>query len=326
MTRVRRRGFIVGTLSLLAASLAAEAQSAGKAHRIGVLSSGSLASEQEAFRESLRQLGWVEGQNVTIKYRSVDGQLDRIATVAADLARLDVDVIVAHSAAAALAAKQATSTIPIVFVLVADSVGDGLVTSLARPGGNLTGLTTLSRELAGKRLQLLVETISKVSRVAVVYSAADPGAAGGISEYQAAATTLGLTLELFEARSPSDLDRVLPAIKRWGPQALAVPPGPFTGANQKKIDEMALKLRVPTIYASRVSAARGGLMAYGPSYTDLYRRAAGYVDKILKGARPANLPVEQPTKFEFVINLKTAKTLGLTIPPAVLARADEVIE
>ena len=182
-----RRVFLGGSLGLLAAPLAVEAQLARKAYRIGVVSSRSLASEHEAFREGLRQLGWVDGQNVAIEYRFMDGQLDRMAAVATDLIRLDVDVILANNAAAALAVKRATSTIPVVFVLVADPVGDGLVTSLARPGGNLTGLATLSRELAGKRLQLLVEAISKVSRVAVVYSAADPGAAGGISEYQAAA-------------------------------------------------------------------------------------------------------------------------------------------
>jgi len=176
VTRVERRGFIVGTLGLLAAPLAVETEPARKAYRIGVVSSRSLASEHEAFREGLRQLGWVDGQNVAIEYRFMDGQLDRMAAVATDLIRLDVDVILANNAAAALAAKRATSTIPVVFVLVADPVGDGLVTSLARPGGNLTGLATLSRELAGKRLQLLIEAISKVSRVAVVYSAADPGA------------------------------------------------------------------------------------------------------------------------------------------------------
>jgi putative ABC transport system substrate-binding protein len=249
-----------------------------------------------------------------------------MAAAADDLVRLGVDVILASSAAAALAAKRATSTIPIVFVLVADPVGDGLVASLARPGGNLTGLTTLSRELAGKRLQLLTEAIPKVSRVALVYSPADPGAAGGVGEYQAAAAVLGLTLQLFEASSSSDLDGMLATIKRWGAHALAVPPGPFTGANQEKIDELALKLRVPTVYASASAARRGGLMAYGPSYTDLYRRAAIHVARILKGAKPADLPVEQPTKFELVINIKTAKALGVTIPPSVLARADELIQ
>ena len=312
-------------LALLAAPFATEAQPAAK-RRIGVMASGPLSPEQQAFREGLRQRGWVDGHSVAIEYRSVDGQLDRLAAIAADLVRLGVDVIVASNAAAALAAQRATSTIPIVFVLVADPVGDGLVASLARPGGNLTGLTTLSRELAGKRLQLLTEAISTVSRVALVYSPADPGAAGGMGEYQAAAPALGLTLQPFEARSPSDLDGLLPTLKRWGAHALAVPPGPFTAANQRKIDELALKLRVPTVYASGSAAMRGGLMAYGPSYTDLYRRAAIYVAKILTGTKPADLPVEQPTKFELVINLKTAKALGLTIPTSVLARADEVIQ
>ena len=263
-----RRAFLTGTLGLLAAPLAVEAQPAGKVARIGVMFTKSLASEQETFREGLRQLGWVEGQNVAIEYRSTDEQLERIAAVAAALVRLDVDVIVVHGAAAALAAKRATSTIPVVFVLVADPVGDGLVASLAHPGGNLTGLTTLSRELAGKRLQLLVEAIPKVSRVALVYSPADPSPAGGISEYQAAAATLGLTLQPFEARSASDLDRVLPAIKQWGAQALAVPPGPFTAVNQRKIDELAVKLRVPTIYASRSSAAGGGLLSLAQRMED----------------------------------------------------------
>jgi putative tryptophan/tyrosine transport system substrate-binding protein len=312
-------------LALLAAPLAAEAQPAAK-RRIGVITTGSLATDHQAFREGLRQHGWVEGENVAIEYHSVNGQLDRMAAVADDLVRLGVDVIVASNAAAALAAKRATSRIPIVFILVADPVGDGLVASLAHPGGNLTGLTTLSRELAGKRLQLLTEAISKVSRVALVYSAADPGAAGGIGEYQTAATALGLTLQPFEARRTSDLDGILPAIKRWGAHALAVPPGPFTAANQKKIDALALKLRVPTVYASRSAAVRGGLMAYGPGYTDLYRRAAIYVARILKGAKPSDLPVEQPTKFEFVVNLKTAKALGLTIPPPLLLQTDRVID
>jgi ABC-type uncharacterized transport system substrate-binding protein len=313
-------------LGLLAAPLAAGAQPAGKARRIGVLSGRALRSAHDPLREGLRQLGWVEGQNLALEHRTSGGQLDRIAAVAAELARLEPDVIVAESAAAALAVKRATSTIPVVFILVADPVGEGLVASLAHPGGNLTGLTTLSRELGGKRLQLLVQAIPNLSRVAIVYNPADPGAAGGIGEQQAAARTLGLTLQLFEVRSPGELDAAFPAIKQWRAQALAVPPGPFTGANQAKIGELALKLRVPAISAARSFAERGGLMAYGPSYDDLARRAATYVDKILKGAKPADLPVEQPTKFELVVNLRTAKALGVVIPQAVLIQADEVIQ
>jgi putative ABC transport system substrate-binding protein len=314
-------------LGLLAEPLAAaEAQPPGKIRRIGVLSGRTLQSEHDVFRQRLRELGWVEGQNLAIDNRNAGGQLDQMAGVAAELARREPDVIVAYSAAAALAARRATGTIPIVFVLVADPIGDGLVASLAHPGGNLTGLTTMSRELGGKRLQLLREAIPNLARVALLYDPDDPGASGGIPEHQAAAKVLGLALQLFEVRSSGEIERAFAAIKQWRAQALAVPPGPFTGANQTQIDELALKARLPTMYASRLSAERGGLMAYGPDFHDLARRAAAFVDKILRGTKPADLPVEQPGKFELVINLRTAKVLGVTIPPSVQLLADVVIK
>jgi len=322
MRRVSRVASAALLVGLMAAALAAGAQPSGKTRRIGVLA----GREGDAFRDGMRTLGWVEGHNVVFEARSPGGQLDQMAAAAVELVRLEPDVIVAGSAAAALAAKRATSAIPIVFILVADPVGDGLVASLGRPGGNLAGLTTLSRELGGKRLQLLVEAIPGLSRVAILYNPADPGAAGGIGEQQAAARTLGLTLQLFEVRGAGELDGAFSGIKQGRAQALAVPPGPFAAANHAKIEELVLKLRVPAIYAARSFAERGGLMAYGPSYDDLARRAATYVDKILKGAKPADLPVEQPTKFELIVNLKTAKALGVTIPQSVLIQADQVIQ
>jgi putative ABC transport system substrate-binding protein len=309
-------------LGLLAAPLAVGAQRPGQPRRIGVLA----GREGDALREGLRELGWVEGQNVVFEYRSSGRQLDQMAAAAAELVRLEPEVIVAGSAAAAMAVKRVTRAIPVVFILVADPVADGLVASLAHPGGNLTGLTTLSRELGGKRLQLLAQVVPNLSRVAVVYNPADPGAAGGIGEQHAAARTLGLTLQLVQVRSPDEIDTAFSAIKQWRAQALAVPPGPFAAANQARIEELALKLRLPTVYASRSFAERGGLMAYGPSYGDLARRAAAYVDKILRGAKPADLPVEQPTKFELVVNLRTAKALGVVIPQSVLIQADEIVQ
>jgi len=332
---ITRRAFL-GTLvgGLLAAPIAANAQQAGKVARIGLLVFGPLDAPEtrqtvEAFRQGLREHGYVAGQNIVIEYRSADGKIDRLPGLATELARLKVDLIAAGNTPMARAAKQATTTIPIVSFAMGDPVGDGIVASLARPGGNITGSTFLGPELVPKRLDLLKEAVPKVSRVAGLWH---PGAFGEhtmqemLKGTEAAARTLGVQLQLAEVRSPDEFDRAFSTMTKERAEALVVFPSTMLFNARRRIVDLAAKGRLPAIYQSRQFAEIGGLMSYGASITDLVRRSATYVDKILKGARPADLPVEQPTKFELVINLKTAKALGLTIPPALLLRADEVIQ
>jgi putative ABC transport system substrate-binding protein len=315
----------------LAAPLAAEAQQAAKVARIGYLSTNLAANPHihEAFRQGLRDLGYVEGRNVVIEYRDTEGKPERLPALAAELVALKVDVIVAVGNRLALAAKQATRTLPIVFAAVSDPVASGLVTSLARPGGNVTGASILSPELVGKRLELLTQAVPGVSRVAVLWL---PGALGErtdkdmLKEADVAARALGVRLEVIEARGPADIDRAFSDMTRVRAGALTVLPSNMFLNERRRLVDLAAKHRLPAVYTVREYVDGGGLMSYGANVADLYRRAATYVDRILKGAKPGDLPVEQPTKFELVINLKTAKALGLTIPPSLLLRADQVIE
>ena len=313
--------------------LAADAQQRAKVPRIGILMSGPPEQQPyravvDAFRQRLRELGYVEGQNIAIEYRSADGKIERYPGLAAELVRLKVDLILAGPTPAALAAKQATSTIPIVAVAMGDPVGDGLVASLARPGGNITGLTFLGPELVAKRLQLLTEAVPGVSRVALLHPGAfgEPTMRGVLKETEVAARALGVQLQLVEARGPNDFDSAFSAMTRERAGALIVFPSTLLFAHQRRIVDLATKSRLPAIYPAREFVDAGGLMAYGASLRDNFRRVATFVDKILKGAKPADLPVEQPTKFELVINMKTAKALGLTIPQSMFIRADEVIQ
>lgn len=312
---------------LFALSFSAEAQQPGKIRRIGFLGTGSAGGIYfEAFRQGLRELGYIEGQNIAIEYRYAEGKLERLSDLAAELVRLKMDVIVTAGTGGALPVKKATNTIPIVFTIVSDPIGAGLVASLARPGGNLTGLSSFSQDLSGKRLELLKEAIPNPSRVAVLYDPNDPSKVAEFKEIEVAARSLGVQLQALEVRGPGEFESAFKAATRVKAAALLVLPTTVTVTHRKPIAELATKSRLPTMWAESGLMDAGGLMSYGPSYADLYRRAATYVDKILKGAKPADLPVEQPMKFEFVINLKTAKQIGLTIPPNVLARADRVIK
>jgi putative tryptophan/tyrosine transport system substrate-binding protein len=328
----RRTFMAMLTGGIVVASFAAEAQQAAKVARIGYLAINLAANphRHEAFRQGLRDLGYVEGRNVVIEYRDAEGKVERLPALAAELVALKVDVIVVGgSTVAALAAKQATRTLPIVFAVAGDPVGSGLVTSLARPGGNVTGLSILAAELVGKRLELLTQAVPGVTRVAVLRL---PGALGErteqdmLKEAEAAARALGVRLQFVEARGPADFDRAFSDMTRARAGALTLLPNNMFVREQRRLVDLAAKNRLPAVYVGRESVDAGGLMAYGPNSADLFRRAATYVDKILKGAKPADLPVEQPTKFELVINLKTAKALGLTIPPSLLGRADQIIQ
>jgi len=319
--------FVVAlALAIVAAPLIADAQQPGKVPRIGFLSPGSATSSPtDAFRQGLRELGYVEGQNLVVEYRWVDGDIARLPALAAELVRLRVDVLVATTNPAVLAARQATSTIPIVFAASSDPVGTGLVASLAHPGGNVTGLSLVTPELSGKRLQLLRETLPQLARVALLWDAGNVGMADRVKETEAAARQLGVALHVEWVRDLAGLDRAFATLAQARPDAFLTTVEPFTGDHRQRIVAFAAQQRLPAMYEERDFVDAGGLMAYGPNLAANYRRAATYVDKILKGAKPADLPVEQPTKFELVINLKTAKALGLTIPQSVLIRADEVI-
>jgi len=314
---------------LLALSFPAGAQQAKKIPRIGFLASVSASSDAdriEAFRQGLRELGYVEGQNVTIEYRWADGKFEQLPDLAAELVRLKVDVIVAVVTQASLAAKKATGTIPIVMVGVSDPVGSGLVASLARPGTNITGTSSMTAEIIGKLLELLKETLPKISRVAALWNPANPVfQALQLRETEVAARALGVQLRILEARGPDEIDRAFAAMVKERTKALLILGDPVFTSHRKRIADLAAKYRVPAVSGTREYVEAGGLMAYGPSFPDMHRRAATYVDKILKGTKPADLPVEQPKKFEFIINLKAAKQIRLTIPPNVLARADTVI-
>jgi putative ABC transport system substrate-binding protein len=322
---------VVLTLGLTLATLAVEAQQTEKVPKIGYLHPHLAASPHlhEAFRQGLRDLGYVEGRNVVIEYRSAEGKPERLPALAAELVALKIDVIVAAATVSAQAAKQATKTIPIVFPVAADPVTSGLVTSLARPGGNVTGLSGISPELVGKRLELLKQAVPGVSRVAALWQ---PGNFPERTEKdmlngaEIAARALGVRLQFVEARGPTDIDRAFSEMTGARAGAPIVLPSGMFFPERRRLVDLAAENRLPAVYPWREGADAGGLMSYGVNLADLYRRAAVFVDKILKGAKPGDLPVEQPAKFELVINLKTAKALGLTIPPSVLGRADQVIE
>ena len=336
---MNRRAFISFLSAAATASMVRPAplgaEEARDAPRIGYLTPGSLESPEvrrviDAFRQGLRERGYVEGQNVVIEYRGAGEKYDRLAGLARELVRLGVDVIVAPSTPVARAAQQVTTTIPIVASVMQDPVGDGLVASLARPGGNITGLTVLGPELVPKRMEILKETLPNVSRVAVLWQ---PDAFGErttrdlLRETEAATQGLGVTLRFVSVRAPDEFDRAFSALTAENADALMVFPGPMLFVERRRIVDFAAKRRLPTIFTAREYAElAGGLISYGPSTDDLVRRSATFVDKILKGAKPGDLPVEQPTKFELVVNLKTAKALAVTIPQSLIYRADEVIE
>jgi putative ABC transport system substrate-binding protein len=318
-------------LAVLAMPVVADAQVA-KVPRIGMLLSGAAPEPGQpsplldAFRGGLRDLGYVEGQNVVIEYRWAEGRNERFSDLVADLVRLNVAVIVTSGTPAVRAAKAATSTIPIVMTSVGDPVASGFVANLARPGGNITGLSLLDADLDGKRIELLKEAVPGLTQVAILWSANDPGMTLAFSRVDVATRALGLSLQSLAVREPGEFSGAFHAASAGRAEALIVTAQPFTLRHRAQILDLVAKHRLPAMYTTRGFVDTGGLMAYGPSLSDLYRRAASYVDKILRGAKPAELPVEQPTKFEFVINLKTSKTLGLTIPPSLLLRADQVIE
>jgi putative ABC transport system substrate-binding protein len=315
------------TTFLLATTAPAEAQQPKKVPRIGYLSTGSRPSaDVEAFQQGLRDLGYIEGQNITIEYRSTEGMAERLPNLAAELVQLKVDIIVVGGSPATQAAKNATKTIPIVMTNVTDPVGIGLVASLAHPGGNVTGLSNVGSDLGGKQLELLKEASPKVSRVAVLSDSAIPGNALWLGAMKVAAPALRITLQPVDVHRPDDFERAFSAIKKEHASALSALRNGVNVFYRARIVDFAAKSRLPAMYPDREYVEVGGLMSYGPNFTDLLRRAATYVDKILKGAKPADIPVEQPTKFEFVINLKTAKQIGLNIPQSVLYRADRVIK
>jgi putative ABC transport system substrate-binding protein len=327
MTADRRRFLIRVPLAFLATPFIVEAQPTKKVYRIGFLSGlGYDATVVRLFEQGLREHGWVNGQNVTIEYRYAEGHLDRLPALATELVRSGVDVIVALSAPETAAAKRATQTLPIVFCVHGDPAGRGDVASLARPGGNITGLTQLHDELAGKQLQILKQVVPHATRVAVLWDGAVVVKALDWRQLRVAAPQLGLVLQSPEVRGPGDFDGAFAAIRKERPDALMVLGDPLTVQFRASIVDFAAQEHIPTMYPLRVFAEAGGLIAYGADVNDLFYRAAGYVDKILKGAKPADLPVEEPTKFELVINLKTAKALALTIPPSLLLQADRVIE
>ena len=327
----RRTFMAMLTGGIVVAPFAAEAQQAAKVARVGYLAGNQAASPHllEAFRQGLRDLGYAEGRNVVIELRDAEGKFERLSALAAELVALKVDVILAPSTLAALAAKQATRTLPIVFIGANDPVTDGLVASLARPGGNVTGLASLVSELVGKHLELLKQALPEVSRVAFLWH---PGGSGERTEKdmlkaaEAAARALGVRLQFVEVRAPEDFDRAFSDMTGARAGALTVFGSTMFVSERRRLADLAAKNRLPGMYPIREFVDAGGLMAYGPNNADMLRRAAAYVDKILKGAKPGDLPVEQPTKFELVINLKTAKTLGLTIPQSLLGRADEIIQ
>ena len=312
---------------LFTLSLPAQAQQPAGIPRIGILSPASasfISARDEAFRKRLRELGYVEGKNIVIEYRYADGKPERLPDLAAELVRLKVDVIVT-AGPATLAAKKASATIPIVFAAASDPVGSGLVSSLARPGGNITGLSNIAQDLDGKRLELLKEAFPKIARVAFLWGSGGRSGNRALTDMEAAAKALGLKLLSLEVRSLDGFDSAFARAKRDGAQALITITGPLINTQQRQVLDFAAKNRLPAMYQESEWVKAGGLMSYAPNYTDLYRRAADFVDKILKGTKPADIPVEQPTKFELVINLKTAKQIGVTIPSSVLARADRVI-
>jgi len=319
------RAVLLVTLALLVAPLAADGQPGGKIWRIGVLANEPWAP-MDGLREGLRQLGYTEGKTHSLEYRWYQGQAERLPALAADLVNLQVDVIVTVATPATLAAKQATTMIPIVMANVGDPIDTGIVASLARPGGNVTGLSVLTAELEPKRLELLKEVLPNLSRVGVLWNPTNPFEAIAVQHAQRAAQTLGLSLHLVPVRAAHDLDRAFSSITRLRPEAMLVIADQLLLSQRTRIADHMARSRLPTAFTHRAHVEVGGLLSYSANYYESFRRAATFVDKILKGAKPADLPVEQPTRFELVINMKTAKALGLTIPPSVLMRADEVIQ
>jgi putative tryptophan/tyrosine transport system substrate-binding protein len=314
--------------ALLASAVPARAQPAPKVTRIGVLtlSTATWTQEGEAFRQGLRDLGYVEGRNIRLEHRDAAGRADRLPILAVELVHLNVDIIVTQSNVAALAAKQVTQTIPIVMAIAGDPVKAGVASSLASPGGNVTGLTLMQTELSRKRLQLLREAAPSTAVVAVLWNPTDPAAADFLRETEAAAQSLGLKIHAIEARSATELYAAFKAVTDLHPSAFLTLPGGMFQANVRRIVDFAAKRRLPGVFPNRAFVEAGGLLSYAPSLAANWRRAAVFVDKILKGAKPGDLPIEQPTEFELVLNVKTAKALGLTIPPTLLARADEIIQ
>ena len=307
----------------------AEAQQPTKIPRIGYLSAthrSSVSARTEALRQGLRELGYVEGKNIIIEYRFADGRLDQVPQNAAELVRLRVDVIVTAGPTDTRAAKEATATIPIVMAFDSDPVGNGFVASLARPGGNITGLSTLAPEISGKQLELLKEIVPRLSLVAVLGTSTEPGNAQALREVEVAAGAFGVHLQHLDVRDSKDIETAFRAASKGRADAILMLNSPVLNPHRTQVVNLAVKSRLPVIYGQPEFVEAGGLMTYSVSFTDLFRRAATYVDKILKGTKPADLPVEQPKKFEFIINLKAAKQIGLTIPPNVLARADRVIK
>jgi putative tryptophan/tyrosine transport system substrate-binding protein len=327
---VRKLSIFIFVTVILASVLFARAQQPTKVPRIGFLtgvSPSANSARHEAFRQGLRELGYVEGKNIVLEWRSAEGKFDRLPALAAELVRLKVDIIVTGGGATTRAAKEATTTIPIVMAQDGDPVGNGFVASLARPGGNITGLSSLAPELSGKRLELLKEIIPKLSRVAVLGNSTQPGNAQALKEMELAAKAFGVQLQYLDVLGPKDITTAFRAAGEGRADAvLILLAGLVATSERPQITDLAVKSRLPAIYDRPEAMEYGGLISYGVSTADLDRRAATYVDKILKGAKPAELPVEQPIKFEFIVNLKAAKQIGLAIPPNVLARADRVIK
>jgi len=327
MSAIRRREILIQLGGAAAWPLAERAQQRERAQRIGLLWPGAPPDRWDAaFPEGLRAHGYVEGRTLLLEHRWADGNQERLPVLAQELARLPLDVIVTTSAPAILAVKGATTTIPIVFAGTSDPVRTGFAASLARPGGNLTGLSLMAPDLAGKRLELIKSVVPGAARIAMLWNASDQGMAIRVEQAQLAAPAVHVTLLSPELRTPADLESAFVTLTKDRPDALLVFVDPFTVSHRRRIVDFAAASRLPAIYEDRAFLNAGGLISYGPSIEDICRRAATYVDKILKGAKPADLPIEQPTKFELIINLNTAKMLGLTVPETLLARADEVIE
>jgi len=325
---MRRRDFIAAVGGAVAGPLAARAQQPAKQPTIGFLGSGTLEGQGQwvaAFLQRLRELGWIEGRNITIEYRWAEGNSDRADELAAELVRRRVDVIVTYANPIVLAVKRSTSTIPIVFAAAADPLGTGLVSTLARPGGNVTGLSVEATDLGSKRLEFLRDVVPNFRRLGIMANVGNSASVLEMREVQSASGTLGLEVKTLDIRQAEDIARAFDELKGYV-DALYVCIDTILFANRIRIITLALAARLPTMFTTREAVKAGGLMTYGPSFPELFRRAGDYVDKILHGAKPEDLPVEQPTKFDLVLNLTTAKALGLTIPPTLLARADEVIE
>jgi putative ABC transport system substrate-binding protein len=326
---MRRRAFIRLLGSGAAWPLAARAQQAGKVPRVGFMGNSTAALEAnllEPFRAGLRELGYQDGRNIVIEYRWADGKYEQFPALVAELLAVPVDVIVTAGTPAALAVKKATSSVPLVMIAVGDPIGTGIVPSLARPGGNITGLSSIAPDLEGKRLELLREVLPKLSHVALFLNPLNPFHEVSVRQAFAAAQALGIQLQSLEVRRSQELEGAFAAIVRRKPDALLILADRVFLHNRKRMMDFATEHRLPSVNAYRELVEAGGLMSYGPSYEDMHRRAAGYVDKILKGAKPGDLPVEQPTKFTLIVNLKAAHAIGVDVPPLLLARADEVIE